>query len=83
MVPTLTAVLLGAVPAEQAGLAAGVFNAIRQVGGALAVALFGTLVARSVGFLPGMTACMVIGAVLLLGTAIAATVALRQDRSGG
>ncbi|GAB3412861.1 MFS transporter [Flindersiella endophytica] len=83
MVPTLTAVLLGAVPAERAGLAAGVFNAVRQVGGALAVALFGTLVARPAGFLPGLAACLLIGAGLLLGTAVAATVALRQDQVGG
>jgi predicted MFS family arabinose efflux permease len=41
----MTALLVGSVPAERAGIASGVLNTCRQVGGALAVAVFGALVA--------------------------------------
>jgi hypothetical protein len=41
--PPATAVLLDTVPHHQAGVASGVFNTSRQVGGALAVAVFGGL----------------------------------------
>ncbi|MFH9672176.1 MFS transporter [Streptomyces sp. NPDC017405] len=51
-VPPLTVVMMEAVPAERAGLAAGVLNAARQVGGGLGIAVFGTLV--SGGFVAGM-----------------------------
>lgn len=71
-VPTLTAVLLEAVPSERAGLAAGVLNAARQVGGGLAVALFGSLVAGRTDFHHGMVICLLAGAALLLSTAATA-----------
>jgi DHA2 family methylenomycin A resistance protein-like MFS transporter len=75
-VPTLTALLLGSVPAERAGTASGVLNTCRQLGGALAVAVFGGLVADPATFLPGMQASLAIAAVLLLATA-AASLSLR------
>lgn len=53
-VPTITALLLGSVPAERAGTASGVLNTFRQVGGALAVAVFGALVAHRETFLQGL-----------------------------
>jgi DHA2 family methylenomycin A resistance protein-like MFS transporter len=71
-VPTLTAVLLEAVPSERAGLAAGVLNAARQVGGGLAVALFGSLVAGRTDFHHGMVICLLAVAALLLSTAATA-----------
>jgi DHA2 family methylenomycin A resistance protein-like MFS transporter len=70
-VPTMTALLLGSVPAERAGTASGVLNTCRQVGGALAVALFGALVANPNTFLSGLQVSLLIAAVLLLGTAVA------------
>ena len=75
-VPTLTALLLGSVPAERAGTASGVLNTCRQLGGALAVAVFGALVAEPETFLPGMQASLAIAALLLLATA-AASLTLR------
>ncbi|GAA3777220.1 hypothetical protein GCM10022403_009980 [Streptomyces coacervatus] len=49
-VPAVTSLLLDRVPAERAGTASGVLNSARQVGGALAVAGFGALVARHATF---------------------------------
>ncbi len=70
-VPTITALLLGSVPAERAGTASGVLNTFRQVGGALAVAVFGALVAHRETFLQGLEGSLVIAALLLLATAVA------------
>ena len=70
-VPTLTALLVSSVPAERAGTASGVLNTCRQLGGALAVAVFGALVAHRETFVQGMQVSLVIAAVLLLATAVA------------
>ncbi|CAM5718411.1 MFS transporter OS=Streptomyces antimycoticus OX=68175 GN=SANT12839_031440 PE=4 SV=1 [Streptomyces antimycoticus] len=47
VMPPTTAVLLEHVPAEQTGTASGVFNTSRQIGGALAVAVFGALISSA------------------------------------
>ncbi|WP_282702094.1 MFS transporter [Streptomyces sp. CC219B] len=65
-VPPLTAAMMDAVPAERAGLAAGVLNAARQVAGGLGIAVFGALV--SDGFAAGMRWSLAISAALLLTT---------------
>lgn len=62
-VPPLTAAMMDAVPAERAGLAAGVLNAARQVSGGLGIAAFGALV--SDGFVGGMRLSLIISAALL------------------
>lgn len=46
--PPLIASMMEAVPAERAGTAAGLLNAVRQTAGALAIAVFGSLAAASV-----------------------------------
>jgi DHA2 family methylenomycin A resistance protein-like MFS transporter len=76
--PSLTFVLLEAIPAEQAGLAGGLLNASRQTGGALAVALFGALVSGT--FVAGMRASMLISAALLIASTVAALSVLRPHR---
>jgi DHA2 family methylenomycin A resistance protein-like MFS transporter len=70
-VPTLTALLVGSVPSERAGIASGVLNTSRQVGGAIAVALFGALVAHRETFLMGMQVSLLIAVLMLLATAVA------------
>ncbi|WP_405734179.1 MFS transporter [Streptomyces sp. NBC_01537] len=65
-VPSLTAVLLDNVPADRAGTASGVLNTFRQMGGALAVAVYGALIAAQGGFLHGMRVSLLISTVLLL-----------------
>ncbi len=75
-VPTLTALLVSSVPAERAGTASGVLNTCRQLGGALAVAIFGALVAHRESFLHGLQVSLVIAALLLLVTAAASLLLL-------
>ena len=50
------------------------FNTFRQVGGAIAIAVFGALVAAPGGFIPGMQISLIIAA------AIVATMALTSLR---
>jgi DHA2 family methylenomycin A resistance protein-like MFS transporter len=71
-VPSLTTMLLEALPSSQAGLAAGVLNSGRQVGGTLAVAVFGALVAHRTSFGAGVRDSMLIVAVMLIGSTVAA-----------
>ena len=61
---------LGQRPPECAGTASAVFNTFRQVGGAVAVAVFGALLANSVTFVGGMQISVAITATLLLATAL-------------
>jgi EmrB/QacA subfamily drug resistance transporter len=72
VMPATTAVLLESVPAHRAGTASGVFNTSRQIGGALAVAVFGAFLAAPAGFVHGMRVSLVIAAVVALVTAAAA-----------
>jgi MFS transporter, DHA2 family, methylenomycin A resistance protein len=65
--PAATAATIGAAPARRAGIAAGVLNAGRQVGGAIGVALLGTLVGAG-----GMHAALALaGGVFLAGLIVA------------
>jgi MFS transporter, DHA2 family, methylenomycin A resistance protein len=72
MQPTTT-VLLSSVPPQRAGIAGGVFNTSRQVGGALAVAVFGALISGRAGLQHGLRTSMLIAAIIAL-TAAAANV---------
>ncbi|MFG1808496.1 MFS transporter [Streptomyces sp. NPDC049040] len=66
-VPAMTSAVLDAAPAGHAGVAAAGLNTARQVGGAVGVALFGTLVAGD--FLPGLRLSLLIAAAALLAAA--------------
>ncbi|WP_189949217.1 MFS transporter [Streptomyces alanosinicus] len=78
VVPALTALLMDAVPGERAGTASGLLNSFRQTGGALAVALFGSLLAGPGGdfSLQGMRLGLLAVAALLLFTAALSRVLL-------
>ncbi|WP_433602380.1 MFS transporter [Nocardia sp. CA-135953] len=67
--PPATAILLDAVPAQQAGVASGVFNTSRQIGGALAVAVFGGLLTHPDTFLAGVRTSLLIAAAVLVAAA--------------
>ncbi len=64
--PSVTGVVLEGVPAERAGTASAVFNTFRQVGGAVAIAVFGALIARPDHFLSGARISLGVAAGLLL-----------------
>lgn len=70
--PSVTAVVLEGVPPEQAGTASAVFNTFRQVGGAVAIAVFGALVAGDP--VSGARTSYLVAAALLL---VAALISLR------
>jgi DHA2 family methylenomycin A resistance protein-like MFS transporter len=78
-IPTMTAVLVGSAPAALVGTASGVLNTSRQLGGALAVAVFGVLIAHQETFLHGLQVSLLIAVLLLLATA-AASLSLRPAR---
>jgi DHA2 family methylenomycin A resistance protein-like MFS transporter len=68
--PQITGLVLAGVPPERAGIASGIFNTFRQVGGAVAIAIFGALVAAPSGFLPGMRVSLGLAAAALLVTGL-------------
>lgn len=69
--PMTTALLLEHVALAQAGTARGVFNTSRQVDGALAVAVFGALLAHQATFIDGERLALFIAAAVALSAAIA------------
>ncbi|MFH8492042.1 MFS transporter [Streptomyces longisporoflavus] len=77
-IPALTALLMNAVPRERTGTASGLLNALRQTGGAMAVAVFGTLLADQDGkfSVDGMRTSLVMAAVLLCVTAATSRLSL-------
>ncbi|MBV8430951.1 MAG: MFS transporter [Solirubrobacterales bacterium] len=76
--PAATTAVISSAPGDQAGIASGVLNASRQAGGAVGVALLGTLVAGG-DFVAGLHGAMAVasGAFLLA----AGVTALTVDRS--
>jgi MFS transporter, DHA2 family, methylenomycin A resistance protein len=79
VMPPVMALLLNAVPDSRAGTASGVFNTSRQIGGALAVAVFGALLTTPTGFLHGLRTSLFIAAAVALAAAAASL--LLADRS--
>jgi DHA2 family methylenomycin A resistance protein-like MFS transporter len=69
--PPVTSVVLASVPADRAGTASAVFNTFRQIGGAVAIAVFGVLIADRAHFVRGLQTSFTIAALLLLATAVA------------
>jgi DHA2 family methylenomycin A resistance protein-like MFS transporter len=76
--PAATGAIIGAAPAERAGIASGVLNASRQAGGAIGVALLGALVGGS-SFVPGLRVAMLVaGAAFFLAAVVTALTVERQ-----
>jgi EmrB/QacA subfamily drug resistance transporter len=72
VMPPVMAVLLNNVPGQHVGTASGVFNTSRQVGGALAVAVFGALLARQPDLASGLRISLLVAAAVALAAAAAA-----------
>jgi DHA2 family methylenomycin A resistance protein-like MFS transporter len=66
--PPTTGLVLASVAPDRAGTASAVFNTFRQVGGAVAIAIFGALIADRTHFIAGLQTSLTIAAVLLLAT---------------
>jgi predicted MFS family arabinose efflux permease len=87
--PSVSAVALGSVPAEQSGLAAGVNDTFRQAGIAVGVAALGALVpagdllsgGSAVEYVEGMHVALLAGAGLAAAGAIAGALLIRPRRS--
>ena len=81
VMPPVMALLLNAVPDFRAGTASGVFNTSRQLGGALAVAGFGALLATPAGFLQGLRTSLLIAAAVALAAAAASLLLAARPRT--
>jgi MFS transporter, DHA2 family, methylenomycin A resistance protein len=78
VVPAMTSAVMEAVDPRFAGVASAQFNTARQVGGAVGVALFGTLVIGD--FLAGLRVSLITAAVALIVTATIAARFVRAHR---
>ena len=91
----LTAMVLGAMPVEQAGVASGIFNASREVAGLLGITVIGAVLSARQSaavhaghtpvdaFLTGYRSGLIVAAILVAAGGAAAWVALRGARSDG
>jgi MFS transporter, DHA2 family, methylenomycin A resistance protein len=77
--PAMTAVVVGSAAREHSGVASGVLNAARQSGGALGVALLGSLLVGGAGGRPDLSVPLMVSAVTLVVAAGLAWVATRPD----
>lgn len=76
-VPPMTAGLLATVDRAQSGIASGVYNALRQTGGAIGVAVLGA-VGGGGGSIEGMRMAMLLGGAALLAGLLAALAWVRK-----
>jgi DHA2 family methylenomycin A resistance protein-like MFS transporter len=77
--PAATAVVIESAPAERAGIASGVLNAARQAGGAIGVALLGTLLA-GVSLTGGVRAAMAVSAASFMSGALVTATTVPRTR---
>ena len=71
--PAMTAVAMSHAPRDRVGLASGVFNASRQTGGALGVAVLGALLAGGSGYVSLHAAFLATAGAYVGGIALALT----------
>ena len=64
--PCLANLVLKSVQPERGGIASAVFNTMRQVGGAVGIAIFGALTSLMPNLLAGMAASLSIAVALML-----------------
>jgi DHA2 family methylenomycin A resistance protein-like MFS transporter len=79
-IPPATAMMLNGAPAHLAGTASGVLNTSRQLGGAIAIAVFGALVADRATFVPGLQTSLLLAALVVVGAGLA-SLTLPSDRT--
>ncbi|ORT54262.1 MFS transporter [Streptomyces sp. CB03238] len=79
VVPSMTNAMLGAVDPANAGIASGVLNASRQLGGLIGVAVMGLLVGQATSghFLSGLRAALIAAVVALVISAVLSATGIR------
>ncbi|MET2827251.1 hypothetical protein [Mesorhizobium shangrilense] len=80
-VPAMTTALLQSVPTAKSGTASGMLNTVRQSGGAIGVALFGS--ALALGTIDGMRLAFLASAIAVAGSAICAFLFIRDADTSG
>lgn len=65
-IPAASVAVITSAPEGRAGIASGAFNAGRQVGSLIGVAVFGTIISTSSHFMSGMHLCLIISSLLYL-----------------
>jgi EmrB/QacA subfamily drug resistance transporter len=94
VMPPMTAAILGAVHVDKAGVASGVMQAFRQLGGALGVAVGGAIIASKIGdltprdrqygaeFVDGFQDVLLLIGIVALVTAVVAALMVRDRPTG-
>ncbi|GHO71664.1 MFS transporter [Ktedonobacter sp. SOSP1-52] len=77
-VPAMTTALLSAVPRSRSGIASGVLNTVRQAGGAIGVALFGSLIAQDA--VHGVSIVFVASAAVIVAATMIAVFGIRPPK---
>lgn len=77
-VPAMTTALLSTVPRPRSGIASGVLNTVRQAGGAIGVALFGSFMVRDAAH--GVQLAFIVSAVVAAAAAILAAFGIRPPK---
>ncbi len=82
VVPSMTNAMLGSVDPANAGIASGVLNASRQLGGLIGVAVMGLLVGQATSdhFLPGLRAALIWAVAALLISGVLSAIGLRGPK---
>lgn len=85
VVPSMTNAMLGSVDAANAGIASGVLNASRQLGGLIGVAVMGLLVGQNASghFLSGLRSALIWSVIALAVSAALSVYGIRQATSNG
>ncbi|HZR41730.1 MAG TPA: MFS transporter, partial [Ktedonobacteraceae bacterium] len=78
ILPSMTEAVLSHAPGTQSGIASGMLNVSRQVGGVIGVAILGTLVGNPQTFIPGMHLSFVVAGGILLFALVLAWVFVRR-----
>ena len=78
-VPTMTTALLSTVPRSRSGIASGVLNTVRQAGGAIGVALFGSFLAHSA--VHEISLAFVVSAVVVAAAAVVALLGVHATKN--
>lgn len=73
-IPSLVAAVVSSAPREQAGVASGALNSVRQLGTVLGVSILGTIANSGRTFIAGMHASLILVGIVLLAGAGASTV---------